>query len=150
MRKSCSRRQILQRPPRGLLPRLSADQVRDLSLAHHVNLDAIATGQAGEDILWQQFGGALTWSRVAALRGVGEAEMAEQLQLMERVLARFRVTGRVLYSGTDYQIAKRGVAVMDTLAVDVDVLTALEAATWSESQIQTMARARAEPKEQTR
>ena len=132
------------------MPRMSAEQVRDLSLAHHVNLDAIASGLAGEDILWQQFGGALTWSHVAQLLGVGEPEMAEQLQLMRRVIDRYHTTGRVFYAGPDYEIARRGVIVMDTLAATVDVLTALEAAAWSEVRIETMARERVEPKEQAR
>lgn len=125
--------------PRWLRPRLAADQVRDLSLAHHVNLDAIAKGEAGEDILWQVAGGTLTWCRVAELLGVGQPEMAEQLQLLEQLVARFHRTGRVLYTGSEYQLAKRGVEVMDALASSVDRDTAIAAANWGESTMNTMA-----------
>lgn len=121
--------------PRWLRPKLRADQVRDLSLAHHANLDAIARGVADSSVMWQWAGGCLTWSRVAELLQRGEAEMAQQLHLVEAVIARFRRTGRVGFSGTEYQLAKLGVQVMDALAELVDVPTAQQAADWSEAEI---------------
>ena len=122
-------------PPRGLRPRLAPDQVRDLSLVHHVNLDAIATGQADETTLWQTVGGALTWCRVAERLQLGEAEMAQQLQLLERVVERYGRTGRVGFTGEEYQLAKVGVIVMDQLAEQVDRPTAIAAAEWSERKV---------------
>ncbi|KQV85463.1 hypothetical protein ASC87_07165 [Rhizobacter sp. Root1221] len=121
--------------------------MRDLALAHVVNLDAIATGQADESILWQQVGGTLTWCRVAELLGMGEPEMAEQLQLLEQVVARYRSTGRLVFAGPEYQLAKRGLQVMDQLAAIVDRPTALQAAEWGEQRMNTMARG-AEKQEQ--
>lgn len=141
MKKRSTRRPITPLPPRGLRAQLSAAQVRDLSLCHHINLDAIATGQADESTLWQTVGGALTWSRVADLLGLGAPEMAEQLQVLERVVSRYGRTGRVGFSGQEYQLAKHGVAVMDQLAAIVDQPTAIAAADWSEARVEKMAQA---------
>lgn len=138
-RKTCRRRVIVPLPPRGLRPTLSADQVRDLALAHHVNLDDVATGRAGVDVLWQMAGGVLTWSRVADLLRVHQAEMAQQLEVVNRTVARYVATGRVGFSGADYQLAKRGVTVMDELALIVDTPTAVAAAHWSDARVNAMA-----------
>lgn len=51
-RKHTPRRRITPLPPRGLRPRLTRDQLLDLGLAHVVNLDLIARGEAGEPMLW--------------------------------------------------------------------------------------------------
>ncbi len=132
-RKTCRRRILPALPPRGLRPTLSRQQLRDLALAHITNLDDIATGRATADVMWQMAGGVLTWSRVAQCLHVHEAEMAEQLDMLDRVINRFVSTGRVGFSGTDYQLAKRGVTVMDELAILVDKPTAMAAASWSEA-----------------
>lgn len=126
-------------PPRGLRPRLTPDQLLDLGLAHVVNLDAIAHGEADESLLWQWVGGVLTWSRVAILLDRGAPEMLEQVQLATRLVQRYGRTGRVLVTGTDYQVAKAGVALMDALARLVDRPTAIAAANWSEHKVAQMA-----------
>lgn len=122
-------------PPRGLRPKLSRDQIIDLGLAHIGNLDAIAKGSADEQMLWDVAGQTLTWSRVAERLGAGMPEMHEQLLLCARLVERYGRTGRVAFTGTDYQLAKAGLAVMDQLAEIVDVPTAIEAAAWSEAMI---------------
>ena len=137
-RKRCRRRVIVPMPPRGLRPMLSRDQLTDLSLAHLVNLDDIAHGRADEGTLWQTVGGVLTWSRVADLTGQLQAEMAEQLQVVTSVVDRYRRTGRVGFSGSEYQQAKRGVELMDQLAASVDRVTAIVAAEWSEARTNQM------------
>lgn len=142
-RKRCQRRIVLPVPPRGLRPRLNASQVRDLGLAHSVNLDAIARGEADEAILWQWVGGILTWSRVADLLQAGVPEMQAQLELAHRVIERYGHTGRVGFSGPDYQAARAGVLVMDLLAEQVDKPTAIAAAEWSERRVNEMERATA-------
>jgi hypothetical protein len=138
-RKRCHRRVWVPQPPRGLRPKLSRDQVTDLALAHIVNLDDIARGQATADTLWQTVGGVLTWSRVAALRGELVAEMTEQLDVLTSVVERYRRTGRVGFSGTEYQLAKRGVQLMDDLAERVDRATATAAADWAEARVNAWA-----------
>lgn len=125
-------------PPRGLRPRLTKQQLVDLGLAHLANLDALATGQADEDILWQWVGGCLTWSRVADLLGVGQEEMVAQLQLVTSVVQRYGRTGRAGFTGPEYQLAKLGVAYMDDLAEIVDKPTALAAVAWSEARCNAM------------
>ena len=138
-RKKCHRRPITPLPPRGLRPGLDRAQLLDLGLAHVINLDLIATGKATTDELWQALGGALTWSRVAQLLGVGQVEMAEQMAVLEAVVARWQRTGRVGFSGTEYQRAKDGVALMDELARIVDRPTAVAAAEWGEARVNRVA-----------
>lgn len=125
--------------PRWLRPKLTRDQVRDLALCHLQNLDAIAKGQADEATLWQWVGGCLTWSRVAELLGIGVPEMAEQLHLVKAVVERFGRTGRAVFTGPEYQLAKAGCDVMDQLAERVDRDTAVQAADWSEARCNAMA-----------
>lgn len=146
MRKHCRRRVIVPLPPRGLRPRLADDQVRDLGLAHMVNLDAIARGTADESTLWQWCGGLFTWHRVAQLLGQGEPEMQQQLTLAASVLQRYGATGRIGFSGPEYQLAKAGVDVMDALARIVDRPTAIAAAEWSEAHVNKMS-AECQPQE---
>jgi hypothetical protein len=137
-RKRCYRRVITPQPPRGLRARLGADQVRDLGLCHVVNLDAIATGTADVATLWQWVGGVLTWSRVAEVLQAGAPEMRAQLEMADRVIERFRRTGRVGFTGADYQLAKDGVQVMDQLSEIVDRATAVDAAEWSEARLNAL------------
>lgn len=138
-RKRTARRRVTPLPPRGLRPRLTRDQLLDLGLAHVVNLDVIARGEAGEPLLWDYAGAVLTWSRVAILLDRGVPEMTEQLRLSARLIERYGRTGRVLFDGTDYQLAKDGIDVMDQLAAIVDRPTAIAAANWSEGKVAQMA-----------
>lgn len=137
-RKRCTRKFKPALPPRGLRPKLSAEQVRDLSLIHVVNLDAMARGEAGEAILWDWVAGIMTWSKVAELLQIGVEEMDEQSDLTKRVVDRYARTGRVGFDGPDYQLAKVGVDVMDQLAERVDLITAGAAADWSERKVAEM------------
>lgn len=134
-RKATRRRVVIPLPPRGLRPKLAADQVRDLGICHLQNLDAIAKGDATEATLWQVAGAALTWSKVAELLQLGEPEMHEQLTLASTLVERYGRTGRVLFTGSEYQLAKTGVDVMDQLAEAVDKPTAVIAAEWSERKV---------------
>lgn len=76
----------------------------------------------------------LTWSKVAELLRVGEPEMRTQLELASTLVERFGRTGRVLFTGEEYQL-KDGVGVMDQLAELVDRPTAVIAAEWSERKV---------------
>lgn len=126
-------------PPRGLRPRLAPDQLRDLGICHLQNLDAVASGQATEATLWQLAGAALTWSKVAELLQAGEPEMRAQLELASTLVTRYGRTGKVLFTGPEYQLAKDGVQVMDQLAEIVDRPTAVIAAEWSERKVNELA-----------
>ena len=126
-------------PPPGLRPKLRRDQLRDLSLCHLETLDAIAKGDAKSATLWDFAGAALTWSKAAELMQIGEAEMTAQLELALSLIERYKRTGRVAFSGPEYQAAKDGVAVMDELARIVDHPRAVIAAQWSEDRLQIIA-----------
>ena len=71
---------------------LQADQVRDLSMCHHVNLDAICTGQAEPSMLWDFMEGVMCWRKVAQLLGAGVAEMDAQIGESQAHAAQFRAT----------------------------------------------------------
>ena len=125
-------------PPPGLRPKLRRDQLRDLALCHLEALDSIARGDATSATLWDFAGAALTWSKAAELMGLGEAEMTAQLELTLSLIVRYKRTGRVAFSGPEYQRAKAGVAVMDQLAEIVDHPRAVIAAEWSERRLQAI------------
>ena len=125
-------------PPPGLRPKLRRDQLRDLALCHLETLDAIAKGEGKSATLWDFAGAALTWSKAAELMQIGEAEMTAQLELALSLIERYKRTGRVAFSGPEYQAAKDGVAVMDQLAEIVDHPRAVIAAEWSERRLQAI------------
>lgn len=138
-RKRCNRRRIVPMPPPGLRPKLSQSQVLDLGLVHAINLDAIAKGDADPGMLWDLVGSVMTWSRAAELSGIGVPEMVDQLDLVVRLIERYKRTGLVRFSGPDYQLAKLGLEVMDQLARTVDKAVAIAAADWSEIEVNRMA-----------
>jgi len=59
--------------------------------------------------------------------------------VLDAVVERCQRTGRVGFSGTDYQRAKQAVDVMDALARLVDRPTAVEVAEWSEARVNAIA-----------
>jgi len=130
---------VLPVPPAGLRPRLKLDQVTDLSMVHNANLDAIAKGIAGEDVLWDWVGSVFTWSKAAELLQAGVPEMLEQLRLATELIERYARTGRIAFDGPGYQLAKDGVAAMDQLAEIIDRPNALAAADWSERKVNALA-----------
>lgn len=138
-RKRCRRRVWPAIPPRELLPKLPADQVREISLGHASNLDLVAKGLADEQVLWDVVASVLLWSKAAEQLHAGVDEMLEQLQLVTAVVHRYGRTGSVGFSGTEYQLAKRGVEVMDQLAELVDKPTALACAEWGLIKMREMA-----------
>ena len=125
----------------SVLPGLRPDQLRDLSLCHNVNLDAIATGTAEPSMLWDFTGCVLTWWKVSRLLDAGTAEMDLQLELATQLVERYSRTRRVLFTGPDLQLARDGVVVMDQLAAMVNVPTATVAANWSEREVTRIANA---------
>lgn len=140
-RKPLSRAELLNRMPRAFRPRLDAGQRRDLALCHISNLDSIARGEAIEQTLWDWVGAVLTWSKAAELLDRGTDEMHLQVEVATRLVNRYRQTGRILFTGEDYQLAKLGVDVMDALADAADRPTAVQAADWGEAMLQKMSQA---------
>ena len=134
-----SRDQLLRRMPMGLRPRLHASTQQSLDMVHHQNLDDIAKGTATITTLWHFCGGVLTFSRIAAELQAGEPEMHAQLDLAQQLLQRYARTGRVGFSGPEYQLAKDGVVYMAQLAELVDHPTAALAAEWADAAVQAAA-----------
>lgn len=140
-RRLITKTELIARLHRGLRPKLVADQRTDLGLVHINNLDLISRGGADSALLWDVVATAFTWSKVAELLDVGVPEMAEQLEVTARLVERYNRTGRVAFDGTDYQLAKQGLDVMDQLASIVDRATAIASADWSEAQVNALASA---------
>ena len=134
-----SKAELIARLPQHMRPKLTKDQRIDLGLAHVVNLDLIRTGEADDALLWQYVGGVLTWSRVAELLNTGGDEMRAQLDLTTALVERYGRTGRVLFTGPEYQLAKLGMQYMDDLAGIVDQPNATLAADWAEMRVELMA-----------
>jgi hypothetical protein len=132
---------LIHRLPRGLRPGLTLDQREDLGMCHNVHLDALHAGTADEETLWQWVGSMLTWSKLAQLIRRGEPEMAAILELATRVIDRYGRTGRIHLEGHEYEIARDGVIVMDMLAIHADRANAIQAAEWSEEQVNRMSAA---------
>ncbi len=135
-----SKAQLLARMPRAFRPKLDRSQLVDLGLVHITNLDNILAGTAETDVLWHYVGSILTWSKVAEALELGVDEMVQQRQVADRLVDRYRTTGRIGFTGADYQLAKLGMDVMDELARLVDRPTAIRAADWSEAKLQALAR----------
>lgn len=124
---------LIARLPRGLRPKLDRSQTLDLDIVHHTNLDLIAKGEGTAELLWDFAGGVLTWSLVAHRLQRRRDEMGLQLALAFRLVNRYGRTGRVIFDGPDYQVAKAGVGTMQALAEVVDQPTAAAAADWAET-----------------
>jgi hypothetical protein len=139
MRKQTRRKVVIPMPPRCFRSKLTPSQITELGICHWAVVDAIQSGKATPQEMWSMAGAALTWSRIAEMLGTGTQEMRAQLELVYNVIDRFKRTGRVGFSGPEYQLAKAGAGYMDDLAALVDKPTAVIAAEWSEAEVQRMA-----------
>lgn len=142
-RKRCRRRVWPAIPPRELLPKLPADQVTELGLGHSTNLDLIARGAADAQVMWDLVACVLMWSKAAEALQAGVDEMLEQLQLTDALVRRYALTGLVVFEGDEFELARRGVEVMDQLAELVDKPTAIACAEWGLMKMQAAAAAAA-------
>lgn len=68
------------------------------------------------------------WEEVPVLLQRGADDMALQLDLATRLINRYRDTGRIAFTGPDYQLAKVGVQLMDELARITDPAQSHDAA----------------------
>ncbi len=133
--RNTARRRWVPMPPRGMRPKLDRSMLTTIGIAHMQNLDEVSTGRGSEQTLWDMVEAVLTWSNVAMALKLGVEEMKLQFELVNRVINRYGRTGRVGFTGVEYQMAKLGVQVMDELAHAVDKATALEAALLSDQQL---------------
>jgi hypothetical protein len=124
--------------PRWLRPKLDRGQLLDIDLAHHENIDGIHAGEQNVTLLWHLVEAVFTWSKVAELLKRDEAEMALQLEMAIRVVERYGREGVIAFDSLEYQVAVRGINVMNALARATDVATAMQAAAWSEQLAQAL------------
>lgn len=121
--------------PKWCRPRLEQAKVNQIELIHLAHVDAIVRGIGTVDLLWDILESLLTWSDVAKRMDLGAPEIVAQIDLYQAVLDRYQRTGKVGYSGPEYQLAVKGTVHMTLLASEVDQLTALKAAEWAEQQV---------------
>lgn len=121
--------------PKWCRPKLEQAKVNQIELIHLAHVDAIVQGIGDVDLLWDILEALLTWSDVARRLDVGAPEIVAQIDLYQSVLNRYQRTGKVGYSGPEYQLAVKGTVHMTLLASEVDQLTALKAAEWAEQQV---------------
>lgn len=127
-----------QRLLQALKHKASPADMRAMEMCHLQNLDAVATGQAGPQCMWDWAAGVLMFARVADALQAGQLEMQGQLAVATRLVERWARTGRVLFDGPDYQMARIGVAVMTELASQADWRTLQDAAHWGMQQVQLL------------
>jgi acetaldehyde dehydrogenase (acetylating) len=142
-RKRCRRRVWAQIPRREFLPKLPADQVTELGLGHSTNFDLIAKGEADAQVMWDLVACVLMWSKAAEELQAGVDEMVEQVQLTDALVRRYGLTGRVAFEDGEFELARRGVEVMDQLAELVDKPTAIACSEWGLMKMQAAAAAAA-------
>lgn len=135
-----SREDLLHRLPRGLRPTLKPDRQANLALMMQTNLDAIATRTSDKATMMDWVEGVFTWRNVADVLGAGQAEMAQQVEVATRLVARWKTTGAVRFDGPDYLLARDGVGYMEDLARLVDHTTAVAAAMRSDVQMRQLRR----------
>lgn len=140
------RRPAEQLPP-WLRPKLTPSQQFELTLAHHVNLDALADGTATPKILWQWVGGALTWHYIAmalcernptahrpALEG-----LQGQFGVTQCVVQRYRTSGLIQLEAGELDVVREACQWAEALAEHVDRPTALRCSVMSEQVCQRIA-----------
>ena len=139
------RHQVTAPASRFFKPRLHPTQVRDLHLLHELLLDDLLQDRADERTLWELVAMAFTWSRTAELLGLGEPEIAPQLELATRLVERFGGTGQVQLQGVEREVARHGTIIMDLLAQATDGATATAASHWSEGCLSVLRASRKTP-----
>ena len=121
--------------PRWCRPKLEREKLQQIALMHIAHVDTVVRGEGTIDLLWDILEGILTWSQVAKTIDVGGPEIIAQIDLFQAVLDRYQRTGKVGFSGPEYQLAVTGTVHMEMLSQEVDQLTALRAAQWAERQV---------------
>jgi hypothetical protein len=120
---------------------MSPQRLAEISLVHHINLDALAHGDTS--VLLDYAASVLTWRNVADRLSLGQAEMQPQLELLDRLVAQVEAKGSLTLDEQDYAVACAGVVIMDLLASEIDLATAAWAAERSNAEVRRrFARAR--------
>ena len=122
-----AKRQYLGQLPKFWKPKIDADQRLDCKLTHWTLFDSMVTGQADRSTLWEWIETGFTYSQMMRLltedgtdfTDEAETALVAQLAIYEDVIARYRRTGRIGFTGPQINIARAAAHVMDGL-IDMD------------------------------
>ena len=129
--------------PRWFQPKIDKSVQTTCQIYHWENITSITSGSATETLMWDWVESALTCSEMMRLLNkdgtdfTSEAKdaIAEQLEIYPAVVARFRRTGKIGFSGTELNIAKAAAHCMDTLITMDRHGIAWAARQWSNAQM---------------
>jgi len=113
--------------PKFWRPAMPASVKLDAKLTHWDLVNRISAGGATTEDLWDWIETGFTYSKMMQLLAEdgseftpeAEAAIAEQIASYEGVIARYRKTGRVGFSGPELLVARAAACVMDGL-IDMD------------------------------
>lgn len=132
--------------PKWFAPRLTPDQQITCKVIHWDLISRITGTAATKDDMLEWISNALTYSQMMVLliedgrdfTNEACALIAEQLQIVPKLVDRYRATGRVGFSGPELQIARAAAYVMDDV-IDLDRHgIADQAARWSVEQLKSI------------
>jgi len=132
--------------PKWFQPKVAQSVQTTVQVYHWQNITAIVGGKADASVLWDWVESALTYSEMMRLLQKDGTEftpeavtvIAEQLEITPLVVARFRRTSRVGFSGTELNIAKAAAHVMDSLIGMDRHGIAWQSRQWSNAQIELL------------
>ena len=132
--------------PKFWQPKVAPSVQNTSQIYHWQNLTAITRGEADELLLWDWVESGLTYSEMMRLlevdgtdfTGEAKAAIAEQIEIQPAIVARFRRTGKIGFSGTELNIAKAAAHVMDSLITMDRHGIAWAAREWSNAQMVTL------------
>lgn len=130
-------------PPKWFRPRLTSEQQTTCKVIHWDLITRITGPAATKDDMLEWIANALTYSQMMALLIEDGREftteacelVAEQLEIVPKLVDRYRATGRVGFTGTELQVARAAAYVMDDV-IELDRHgIADQAARWSVEQM---------------
>lgn len=109
--------------PKFWRPKLSAKQVIDAKIIHWDLITRFVNGTATKTDLWDWIETGYTYTQIMQLHMDDGTEFApeaiaaisDQIDIYQSVIARYRTTGRVGFSGPELQTARLAAQVMDEL-----------------------------------
>lgn len=140
---SKAKRQYAGELPKFWKPKIDARQQFDCKMTHWNLFDCILIGSATSAVLWDWIETGFTYSQFMRLMSDDGVEftdeavqtLADQLNIYNDVIARYRNTGRVGFNGQQINIARAACYVMDSL-IEMDRHgIAVQAAMWSVEQM---------------
>ena len=145
---SHAKRQYQHQMPKFWQPKLDESQQLDAKVIHWDLVERFTNGTASQTDLWDWIETGFTYSQFMRLLTQDGVEitdeaaqvLADQLNIYEAVIARFRSTGRVGFNGEQLNIARAAAHVMDALVEHDRHGIAVKAAQWSLEQMAKLRR----------